>query len=54
MSHHELDLTVGDVIQIGDYTVTVIDLDDGEVTFRIQEPDSWEPPIESPATPRPR
>ena len=54
MSHHELELTVGDVIQIGDYTVTVIDLDNGEVTFRIQEPDSGEHPIESPATPRPR
>lgn len=38
MSLHEIELTVGDVVQIGEYTVTVIDLEDGEVTFRIQEP----------------
>jgi len=54
MSLHELELTVGDVIQIGDYTVTVIDLENGEVTFRIQEPVSEEVPAESPVAPRPR
>lgn len=54
MSLHELELTVGDVIQIGDYTVTVIDLENGEVTFRIQEPVGEEIPAESPSVPRPR
>lgn len=38
MSLHEFELRVGDVLQIGDYLVTVIDLENGEVTFRIQEP----------------
>lgn len=54
MSFHELELAVGDVIQIGDYTVTVIDLENGEVTFRIQEPAANERLTESPAAPRPR
>jgi hypothetical protein len=54
MSLHELELTVGDVLQIGEYTVTVIDLDNDEVTFRIQEPVSDEEPNEFPATTRPR
>jgi hypothetical protein len=34
---HELELTVGDVLQIGEHTVTVLDIDNDEVTFRIQE-----------------
>jgi|GEM_PF-2765378 len=33
----ELDLAVGDVVQIGEMTVTVIDIENGEVTFRIDE-----------------
>ncbi len=53
MSLHELELAVGDVVQIGDYTVTVIDLENGEVTFRIQEPPAGEDPPE-PTPPRPR
>jgi hypothetical protein len=35
---HELELAVGDVVQIGDYTVTVMDIENGEVTFRVEEP----------------
>jgi hypothetical protein len=54
MSLHELELTVGDVVQIGEYTVTVIDLDNDEVTFRIQEPVTEEEPSESPTATRPR
>jgi hypothetical protein len=54
MSLHELELTVGDVIQIGEYTVTVIDLENGEVTFRIQEPVAGDDSHETPAMPRPR
>jgi hypothetical protein len=51
---HEIELTVGEVLEIGGYTVTVIDLDNGEVTFRIQELDGEEEPTEGAATPRPR
>lgn len=54
MSLHELELTVGDIIQIGEYTVTVVDLENGEVTFRIQEPVAEEEVVESPSGPRPR
>jgi len=53
VSLHELELTVGDVVQIGEYTLTVIDLENGEVTFRIQEPATEEDRAE-PALPRPR
>ena len=51
---HEIELTVGEVVQIGEYTVTVIDLENGEVTFRIQEPEAEEESGENPGTPRPR
>ena len=53
MSLYEFELNVGDVVQVGDYTVTVIDLENGEVTFRIQEPVPDEDPAES-GSPRPR
>jgi len=36
---HEFDLNVGDILQIGDTTVTVIDIENGEVTFRIDDSD---------------
>lgn len=54
MSLHEIELTVGDVVQIGEYTVTVVDLENGEVTFRIQEPVAEEDAVECPSGPRPR
>lgn len=38
MQLHELELSVGDVVQIGEYTVTVMDIENGEVTFRVEEP----------------
>ncbi|MFO1042851.1 MAG: hypothetical protein U0941_13755 [Planctomycetaceae bacterium] len=54
MSLHEFELNIGDVVQIGEYTVTVVDLENGEVTFRIQEP-ATEETAEGTATPtRPR
>ena len=34
---HEMDLAVGDVLLIGETTVTVVDIEDGEVTFRIDD-----------------
>ena len=37
VQRQELELAVGDVFQIGDTTVTVIDIEDGEVTFRIDD-----------------
>ena len=33
----EIELTVGEVFHVGDTTVTVIDIDNGEVTFRIDD-----------------
>ena len=53
MSLYEFELNVGDVVQVGDYTVTVMDLENGEVTFQIQEPAADEDPGES-VPPRPR
>lgn len=56
---HELDLTIGDVFQIGETTITIIDIDDGEVTFRIDDPelrldDHQICMPENPASPLPR
>ena len=34
---HDFDLTVGDILRVGDTIITVIDIDNGEVTFRIDE-----------------
>jgi fumarylacetoacetate (FAA) hydrolase family protein len=31
----EVELAIGDVMQIGDHTVTVIDIDDSEVSLRV-------------------
>ena len=38
MELHELDLAVGDVVQIGEYTVTVIDIENDDVTLRVDQP----------------
>lgn len=35
MKDHELELSIGEVLQVGDYTVTVVDIDGVEVGFRI-------------------
>ncbi len=37
MQLHEFELLVGDVLQVGEHTVTVLDIENGEVTFRIEE-----------------
>ena len=37
MPERELEVTVGDVFIVGDYTVTVVDVDGPEVSFRIEE-----------------
>lgn len=36
----EHELTVGDVLQIGEYTVTVLDIENEEVTIRVDEPEA--------------
>lgn len=36
---HEFDLNVGDILHLGNTTVTVIDIENGEVTFRVDECD---------------
>jgi hypothetical protein len=41
---HDFDLTVGDILRVGDTTITVIDIDNGEVTFRIDEGDIHDDP----------
>lgn len=40
MQEIELELTVGDVLQIGERTVTLIDINGPEIIFRIDEADS--------------
>ena len=37
MEEHELVLSVGDTLIIGDQIVTVIDIDGGEISFRIEQ-----------------
>ena len=38
MNEYEVELSVGDVLQVGDYTVTVMEIDGLEFRFRIDEP----------------
>jgi len=40
VQHQELDLVVGDVIRVGETLITVIDIENGEITFRIDDADS--------------
>ncbi|MEX0717374.1 MAG: hypothetical protein WD066_12340 [Planctomycetaceae bacterium] len=35
MKDHELELSIGEILQVGEYTVTVVDIDGAEVGFRI-------------------
>lgn len=53
MQSHELDLVVGEVLRIGEFTVTVVDIDDGAVTFRVEETEE-NSETSSPPTTRPR
>jgi hypothetical protein len=39
MQAHELELMIGDTVWIGDRELTVIDIDGGEVTFRVDSGD---------------
>lgn len=35
MQEHEFELQVGDTLRLGDYTVTIVDIDRDEVSVRI-------------------
>ena len=39
VQRQELELAVGDILRIGDTTVTVIDIENDEITFRIDDAD---------------
>jgi hypothetical protein len=39
MQAHELVLSLGDTVLVGDRELTVIDIDDDEVTFRVDSTD---------------
>lgn len=47
MREIELDLDIGDVVQIGDHVYTVIDIENGEVCFRIDPVDEFLPAYET-------
>ena len=39
MQRQELDLAIGDIFRVGDTTITVIDIENGEITFKIDDAD---------------
>ena len=45
MGEHELDLSVGDVLHVGECTITVIDIDGLQVRFQIDQGDELEPAL---------
>ena len=45
MGEHELDLSVGDVLHVGECTITVIDIDGPHVRFQIDHGDDLEPAL---------
>lgn len=38
MQDEEYELQVGDTLQVGEYTITIVDIDRGEVSVRIDPP----------------
>lgn len=45
MLEQELELSIGDVLHIGEYTVTVIDIDGGTVSFRFDTEEDGHSPV---------
>ena len=43
MDAHEFELSVGDILQLGDHSVTIIDIDGQNVSFRIDGSDEANP-----------
>lgn|GEM_PF-6230969 len=50
MRESRLELSVGDVIQIGKRILTVIDIEDGVVSFRVDELEGGDPEDPSPGS----
>lgn len=47
MQEFEIELGVGDVIRIGECVYTVIDIEHGEVSFKIDHVEDYAPDFES-------
>ncbi len=43
VQEQEIELSIGDSLQIGQHTVTVIDIEGGEVSFRIDREEDHQP-----------
>lgn len=40
MREFEIELSVGDALQLGDYVLTILDVERGEISFRLDRSDS--------------
>lgn len=54
MTLHELDLTAGESVQIGQHLITVLDVDGDQVTFRIENLETGELLIQTTPPQRPK
>lgn len=43
MQEHHLELSVGDVVQIGEFLLTLVDIDGADVSFRLDPQNAEEP-----------
>lgn len=50
----ELELLPGEVIQLGDHLLTIVELQNGEVTFKIWEPGDSTDSLPTRGLPQPR
>jgi hypothetical protein len=50
----EVDLTIGDSLHVGPHLITVLDIDAGQVTFRIENLETGELSIETARPARPK
>ena len=54
VQEHVVELLVGESVQVGEFVVTVIDVDGGEISFRIDSPQDELPSGNSARAPAPR
>ena len=54
MQEHVVELLVGESVRVGEYVVTVIDVDGPEISFRIDSPEDERASGNSVRTPAPR